>query len=88
MRRYAVPNLALEPLGPDWQAFLKARRISEPVVQRNKLGQQADSRGSPALVFPYYKDGAVVSAKYRTLNKRFWQLKDTEKVWPFCALKL
>jgi hypothetical protein len=33
-----------------------------------------------AIAFPYYRDGVLVNVKYRTLDKKFWQVKGAEKV--------
>ncbi|KAJ6951043.1 hypothetical protein NC651_004639 [Populus alba x Populus x berolinensis] len=38
-------------------------------------------RGQVAIAFTYRRNGVLVSCKYRDINKRFWQEKDTKKVF-------
>ncbi len=33
-----------------------------------------------ALAFPYYRNGQIVNIKYRTPDKKFWQVKGAEKI--------
>lgn len=58
-------------------AWFEARGISRDVVERNGIGF---SEG--AIQFPYRRGGDVVNIKSRLLSeKRFWQVKDAEKVF-------
>lgn len=59
-----------KPLPESCKEWLSARGIPESVVERNRLmcGRLGNKL---AVVFPYYRDGELVNAKYRTKDKRF-----------------
>ncbi|KAK2394676.1 primase protein [Trifolium repens] len=71
-------SLGLEPLGPELVAFFKERLISEKTLSRNSVRQRLDEQN--VIAFTYKQKGLIVGCKYRTLEKRFWQGKGTEKV--------
>ncbi|KAK7246190.1 hypothetical protein RIF29_41050 [Crotalaria pallida] len=71
-------SLGLEPLGPKLIAFFKDRQISEKTLSRNAVRQMSDNKG--VIAFTYKQNGLLVGCKYRTLGKRFWQGKGTEKI--------
>ena len=65
------PNCSrLQPLSPELLAYFAARGISQRTLARNGVLQ--DPAG--AIAFPYRRDGEVVNLKFRTLDKRFWQV--------------
>ncbi|XP_024022832.1 primase homolog protein isoform X2 [Morus notabilis] len=54
--------------------FKSTRELTEESLGLVPLGEEL------IIAFTYRKNGLLVSCKYRTLEKRFWQEKDTEKV--------
>ncbi|KAJ1420863.1 TOPRIM domain [Sesbania bispinosa] len=71
-------SLGLEPLGPKLVAYFKERLISEKTLNRNSVRQLSDNKN--VIAFTYKQNGLLVGCKYRTMEKRFWQGKGTEKV--------
>ena len=59
--------------------FFAARGISRDTLLRNRVAQEAVD-GVPVIAFPYYRESTLVNIKYRTLDKRFWQVKGAEKI--------
>ena len=51
-------------------SILRLRGISQRTLARNGVLQDA----AGVIAFPYRRDGQVVNLKYRTLDKRFWQV--------------
>ncbi|XP_045800386.1 primase homolog protein-like isoform X1 [Trifolium pratense] len=72
-------SLRLKPLGPEIVAFFKERLISEKTLSRNSVRQLSDEKEN-IIAFTYKQKGSIVGCKYRTIEKRFWQGKGTEKV--------
>jgi len=71
------PDFTFKPELPE-EAYLfmvQERKIKPTVFERNRICYR-DS----AILFPFYKNGECVNIKHRTLDKRFWQTKDGEKV--------
>ncbi|GAB4817546.1 hypothetical protein N2152v2_004592 [Parachlorella kessleri] len=65
--------------------FLLSRGISRETIERNGISQQriyvpANRREETVVAFPYFREGQVINIKYRTLDKKFWQVKGAEKV--------
>lgn len=58
--------------------WLKSRGISEKTINDNQLSCGNFAQGILAVKFPYFKNGVVVNAKYRTLDKKFRQEKNPE----------
>ena len=54
----------------DW--FWNERRISEATLTACGVGQKGDN----TIAFNYYKEGVLLNAKYRTLDKKFWSAAD------------
>ena len=80
---YTKPNPDLEPLSDTWLDFFKQRCIDPAILERNGIKQSVvNGKVSPVLVFPYFRDGELINAKYRTLEKKFWQSRGAEKVRP------
>ncbi|XP_057430461.1 primase homolog protein [Lotus japonicus] len=73
-------SLGLEPLGPQLLAYFKERLISEKTLSRNAVRQLSDSDDKKVIAFTYKQNGLLVGCKYRTVEKRFWQGKGTDKV--------
>lgn len=79
------PSVTLEPLTAEMVEFFAARGISEETLKRNGVSSELVydpylKKENRVIAFPYYRDGVLVNVKYRTLDKRFWQVKGAEKV--------
>ncbi|KAJ6423008.1 hypothetical protein OIU84_024026 [Salix udensis] len=70
-------NVILEPLGDKLIAYFSERMVSEETLQRNAVMQMSGDKY--IIAFTYRQNGAIVGCKYRTMEKRFWQEKDTRK---------
>lgn len=73
-----------DPLPAEGRAFFAARKIGPETLSAFGIGWGRHWVGgseAPCIVFPYRRDGAVVNAKYRTLDKKFSQAKGGEKVF-------
>lgn len=76
-KQYAVPDVELQPPTETILAYFAARKISAETIQAFKI--QADSQGN--IVFPFYRDGQLVYAKFRRPRKpkekepKEWQAK-------------
>ncbi|KAL4627895.1 hypothetical protein ACB092_05G199500 [Castanea dentata] len=71
-------SLGLEPLGSELIAYFAERMISEKTLQRNAVMQLSSRKD--VIAFTYRQNGLLVGCKYRTIGKRFWQEKGTEKI--------
>ncbi|KAF3450214.1 hypothetical protein FNV43_RR06294 [Rhamnella rubrinervis] len=58
--------------------YFRERMISEETLRRNGVMQLSGDKC--IIAFTYKRNGLIVGCKYRTIEKRFWQEKDTEKV--------
>ncbi|KAF9667150.1 hypothetical protein SADUNF_Sadunf16G0303200 [Salix dunnii] len=82
IRKIDEQSLGLEPLCDELVCYFKERLISSETLARNQVMQKGyGDRGQVAIAFTYRRNGMLVSCKYRDINKRFWQEKDTEKVF-------
>ena len=74
---YKKPEFHFEPSLPEeaYMFLVAKRKISPTVLQRNRVCFQNE-----AILFPFYKDDECVNVKHRTLDKKFWQCKDAEKI--------
>jgi len=63
----------------DW--FLTERGISRKVVERNRISVVTNASGMEAIAFPYYRGGEHIHTTYRAYDKKFWQSKDTERIF-------
>ena len=61
----------LQPLSQELMQYFAGRGISQATLERN--GVMQDRAGT--IAFPYRRDGEVVNIKYRTLDKKFWQVR-------------
>uniref|UniRef100_A0A2P2L9A9 Twinkle homolog proteinic/mitochondrial n=2 Tax=Rhizophora mucronata TaxID=61149 RepID=A0A2P2L9A9_RHIMU len=80
IREITEQGLGLEPLCDELLGYFKERLISAETLRRNGVMQKSDGN-QIAIAFPYRRDGVFVNCKYRDINKRFWQEKDTEKIF-------
>ncbi|XP_033511659.1 primase homolog protein isoform X3 [Nicotiana tomentosiformis] len=71
-------SLNLEPLGDMLAAYFAKRMISKDTLKRNHVMQMAGDQ--IIIAFTYRQNGILIGCKYRTLEKRFWQEKGTDKV--------
>ncbi|XP_042024788.1 primase homolog protein-like isoform X1 [Salvia splendens] len=76
--RVSRENLRLEPLDNELLGYFAERMISKETLQRNNVMQVVG--GKKIIAFPYRRNGQHVGCKYRTLDKRFWQGRNTEKM--------
>ncbi|XP_077253340.1 twinkle homolog protein, chloroplastic/mitochondrial-like isoform X2 [Tasmannia lanceolata] len=60
-------------------AYFAERMISGETLRRNAVMQQR-YRDQIVIAFTYRRNGNLISCKYRDINKKFWQEKDTEKI--------
>lgn len=79
------PENKLEPLTPEMLAFFAERGISEATLRRAGVASEVvydpgERKEARVIAFPYYRDGVLVNVKYRTLDKRFWQVRGAEKI--------
>lgn len=80
VRKITVEDLELEPPCDEIVAYFAERMISKETMQRNAIMQKRYS-DQIAIAFPYWRNGKLISCKYRDINKRFWQEADTEKIF-------
>jgi twinkle protein len=75
---YKKPNYELPQELPEeaYTYLVDERAIPEHILQRNKVGFIDGT-----FKFPFIKNGAIVNIKSRTLDKKFWQEKEAEKVF-------
>lgn len=69
---------SLEPLSDELLGYFAERMISKETLQRNNVMQVADDKKT--IAFPYRRNGLLVGCKYRTIEKKFWQGRNTEKM--------
>ncbi|KAK7303610.1 hypothetical protein RJT34_14520 [Clitoria ternatea] len=74
----AEESLGLEPVGPKLVSYFKERLISEKTLNRNSVRQL--SANKTVIAFTYKQNGLLVGCKFRTIDKRFWQGKGTDKI--------
>lgn len=73
-----VNSLGLEPLGDKLIAYFGERMISEKTLWRNAVMQLSGNQS--VIAFTYRQNGRFVGCKYRSMGRRFWQEKGTEKI--------
>ena len=79
------PQVELEPLTQEMLDFFSSRGISQDTLERNRISSihaydPMTKEKSNIIGFPYFSHDLLVNIKYRTLDKRFWQVKGAEKV--------
>ncbi len=66
----------LQPLSQPVLNHFAARGISEATLARNGVLQEHSAKhGGPVIAFPFMRDGQIINLKYRTLDKKFWQVR-------------
>eukprot|EP00268_Persea_americana_P015776 TRINITY_DN17418_c0_g1_i1.p1 TRINITY_DN17418_c0_g1~~TRINITY_DN17418_c0_g1_i1.p1 ORF type:complete len:692 (-),score=109.74 TRINITY_DN17418_c0_g1_i1:429-2504(-) len=73
-------SLELQPLCDELIAYFAERMISGETLRRNAVMQRTCFDDQIFIAFTYRRNGQLISCKYRGINKRFWQEKDTEKI--------
>ncbi|KAE9461470.1 hypothetical protein C3L33_06627, partial [Rhododendron williamsianum] len=66
-----VESLRLVPVGEKLISYFAERKISEDVLQRNAVMQISGNQN--AIAFTYRRNEVLVTCKYRSLDKKFWQ---------------
>ncbi|XP_020230809.1 twinkle homolog protein, chloroplastic/mitochondrial isoform X2 [Cajanus cajan] len=79
-REITVEELQLEPLCNELLAYFSERLISKETLERNAVRQRT-YHDQIVIAFTYRRNGALVSCKYRDINKKFWQEENTEKIF-------
>ncbi|XP_038894379.1 twinkle homolog protein, chloroplastic/mitochondrial [Benincasa hispida] len=79
-RKITVESLQLEPLCDELVAYFAERLISKNTLLRNSVMQKRFNN-QIVIAFTYYRCGALISCKYRDVNKKFWQEANTEKIF-------
>ncbi|KAF7121303.1 hypothetical protein RHSIM_Rhsim13G0124700 [Rhododendron simsii] len=67
-----VESLRLVPVGEKLISYFAERKISEDVLQRNAVMQISGNQN--AIAFTYRRNEVLVTCKYRSLDKKFWQV--------------
>lgn len=83
-KEFTKPNPKLEPLEKAQIEWFASRGISAKTLERNQVQFERNvwiaGAPSPAIAFPYFRNGELVNIKYRSIEKRFTQIKGAEKV--------
>ncbi|KAJ1414365.1 TOPRIM domain [Sesbania bispinosa] len=79
-REIREEDLQLEPLCNELRAYFAERLISNETLQRNDVKQRKYD-DQIVIAFTYRRKGALISCKYRDINKNFWQEANTEKIF-------
>ncbi|XAR50774.1 DNA helicase [Bertholletia excelsa] len=77
-RQISVESLGLVPLGQKLITYFAERMVSENILQRNAVMQMRGDQN--VIAFTYRRNGVLVTCKYRSLDKKFWQEKGAEKI--------
>jgi twinkle protein len=72
-KKFVKPKTNTNGLTEEIYRWFKTRCISEKTLTEFKVTQKDN-----AICFNYFKNGELVNIKYRTLDKKFWQEKNTE----------
>jgi len=83
-KEFTKPNPKLEPLEKAQIEWFASRGISEKTLERNRVQFERNAwiagAPTPAIAFPYFRNGELVNVKYRSIEKRFTQVKGAEKI--------
>ncbi|KAE9594858.1 putative DNA helicase [Lupinus albus] len=79
-REITEEELELEPLCNELVAYFAERLISKETLQRNAVMQRKHN-DQIVIAFTYHHNGALISCKYRDINKMFWQEVDTKRIF-------
>ncbi|CAA7014244.1 unnamed protein product [Microthlaspi erraticum] len=80
-RKLTVESLGLEPLCDEIQQYFAARMISAETLARNRVMQKRIGDDEIVIAFTYWQRGELVSCKYRFLSKKFYQEKNTRRIF-------
>ncbi|KAK8969185.1 hypothetical protein KSP40_PGU015121 [Platanthera guangdongensis] len=80
-RTITEKGLFLQPLCPEIIEFFNSRGISAETLRRNAVMQRRLGNGEIVIAFTYRRNGKLVNCKYRNIEKKFSQEKDTEKIF-------
>lgn len=62
--------------------FQRQRCISPTALQRSRVSMvQSSPLRQPSIAFPYYWGDVLVNIKYRSLDKKFWQVEKGQQVF-------
>ena len=83
---YKKPTLMLEPVKGAATNYLNERGIIDEVLKRNNVSYGKEwmpqtGKEESVIIFPYFKNGELVNAKFRDGAKNFKQSKGAEKVF-------
>ncbi|XP_008807186.2 twinkle homolog protein, chloroplastic/mitochondrial-like isoform X2 [Phoenix dactylifera] len=79
-RKISERELQLEPLCEELVAYFSERMISAETLRRNAV-MQRKYNDQIVIAFTYRRNGTLVGCKYREVSKKFWQERDTEKIF-------
>ncbi|KAH0911168.1 hypothetical protein HID58_034489 [Brassica napus] len=79
-RKVTVDSLELEPLCDEIEDYFAARMISAETLKRNRVMQKRIG-DEIVIAFTYWQRGELVSVKYRYLTKKFFQEKNTRRIF-------
>lgn len=77
--KFARPTYTVKPMPNEAAEYLKARGITQDIIEQEKIGFGKSFKDKGAIQFPYFKNGIVVNIKHRARDKTFRQEKDAEK---------
>lgn len=80
-REISEESLGLEPLCSELHKYFSERMISGETLRRNSVMQRRYGENQSVIAFTYWRDGVLVSCKYRDSTKNFWQESNTEKIF-------
>ncbi|KAL3682193.1 hypothetical protein R1sor_000215 [Riccia sorocarpa] len=75
-----IESLALQPLPKEVVEWFHERGISQATLEDNQV-RCINATGDVVIAFPYTRDGEIVNCKFRSVDKKFWQVKGAEKVF-------
>ncbi|CAL9216828.1 unnamed protein product [Arabidopsis halleri] len=78
-RKITVEAIELEPLCDEIQDYFAARAISRKTLERNRVMQKRIG-DEIVIAFTYWQRGELVSCKYRSLTKKFFQERNTRRI--------
>lgn len=78
-RKITVEGIELEPLCDEIQDYFAARAISRKTLERNRVMQKRIG-DEIVIAFTYWQRGELVSCKYRSLTKMFFQERKTRRI--------
>jgi twinkle protein len=82
---YRRPAIIEHKIKPAWREWLNKRGIGDTVIAENCISTQRvympQIEGEvDAICYPFYKNGEIINAKYRDLNKNFRMAAGAERI--------